>query len=202
MIAIVMTILVLSIAVPEGHDFSRNGLFPFLREMSHDVVIYAVSFLMVGGYWVQHHSICHYAQYGDRSLVWLHLLFLLLLSLIPFTTQLKARYRDEPTVVVILGALHMLVGLVLGGIWLHLRQRPWLLRRQFEPAVARSILGRTLAGQAICIVAMLAAFVSVQWGPLIFLAMPLLYVSNRQVDRGWSDLDRGGGHPGAAQGSP
>jgi uncharacterized membrane protein len=185
--AIVMTILVLSIAVPPHHDFSQNGLVPFVRDLSHDVLVYAVTFLMVGGYWVQHHSILHYAEYGNRTLIWLHMLFLLLLSLVPFTTALKASYREEPRIVLLLGVLHMAIGLVMASIWLYLRRSPWLLRRPFGAAVSRSLRGRILAGQAICVAAVLAAQVSVRWGPLIFLAVPLLYVSNPQVDLHWSD---------------
>lgn len=199
--AIVMTILVLSIEIPADHDFSRNGVLAFLHALSHDVVIYAVSFLLVGAYWVQHHSLLHYAEYGNRTLVWLHLLFLLLLSLVPLTTQLKATYRDQPAVVLILVALHMAIGFALGGLWLYLQRRPWLLRRRVEPAVARSIVHRMAAGQAICIAAALAAYVDIHWGPMILLGIPLLYVSNRQLDLHWNDPGEATEHRALGEGT-
>lgn len=186
-IAIVMTLLVLSIEVPKGHDFSRAGLAPFLEALAHDVVIYAVSFLVVGGYWVHHHSLLHFARYSDRGLVWLHLLFLVLVSLVPFTTQLKAAYRQEASVLLILCGLHMGIVLMLGAIGWYLERRTWLLRRAIDPAIARSIRARIFAGEAICIAAALGGFVSVRWGPMILLGMPLLYLSNRRVDLHGSD---------------
>jgi hypothetical protein len=71
-LAIVITILVLGIDIPEDHMFSEQGLVAFLLRISRDVLMYAVSFWLIGAYWVQHHAVFQYLRYCNRSLMWLN----------------------------------------------------------------------------------------------------------------------------------
>jgi uncharacterized membrane protein len=184
-IAIVLTILVLGIEVPENADFSPSGLLRLLETMGHDIFIYSVSFVVIGGYWIQHHVIFHYPRYGNRKLAWLNLLFLLLLSLIPFTTQLKSAYRAEPLVVVVMGVLHLLVWLMLGAIsWSISRSRD-LMPAPIAPEVMRQLRIRAVVGFAICLATIGAAFVSAHLAPGVLLALPLLALSNPTADSHW-----------------
>ena len=89
-LAIVITILVLGIDIPEDHKFSEQGLIAFLSKISRDVVMYAASFLLVGAYWVQHHSVFQFLGRCNRVVIWLNILFMFPLTLAPFLTKLKA----------------------------------------------------------------------------------------------------------------
>ena len=50
-IAIIITITVLLIDVPDGNDFSS------LRQILPLVVVYAVSFVVIGTHWANHHHL-------------------------------------------------------------------------------------------------------------------------------------------------
>ena len=102
-IAIVITILVLGIEIPDDHRFTEEGMLAFLRRTEHDLLAYAVSFWLVGAYWVQHHAVFHHLQRADRYLVGLNLLFLFPVTLLPVTTNLKATYPEEPLAVMLSG---------------------------------------------------------------------------------------------------
>ena len=49
-LAIVITLLVLGIDIPEDHTFSEQGLIAFLLRISRDVIMYAASFLLIAAY--------------------------------------------------------------------------------------------------------------------------------------------------------
>lgn len=184
-IAIVLTILVLGIEVPENADFSPSGLLRLLESMGHDIFVYSVSFVVIGGYWLQHHVVFHYPRYGSRKLAWLNLLFLLLLSLIPFTTQLKSAYRAEPAVMVIMAGLHMLVWLMLAVISFYITRNRDLTPVPIDPAVERFLRVRTAIGPLICIAAMGFAFVSPHLAPAVLLALPLMSLRGSVADSHW-----------------
>jgi uncharacterized membrane protein len=47
---------------------------------------YALSFLVIGAYWMAHQRTFHYIERYDRRLAWINLFFLLFVALIPFPT--------------------------------------------------------------------------------------------------------------------
>ena len=103
--AVVATLLVLGIAVPEGHKFSQEGLASFLLKIRQDIGVYALSFLIITGYWMQHHAIFLFLHHANRLFTWLNFVFLFFVTLIPFATKLLAVYRQDVFVVLIYGAL-------------------------------------------------------------------------------------------------
>ncbi|GGO19248.1 TMEM175 family protein [Deinococcus humi] len=79
-LAIVITIMVLELAVPEGHEL--GDLF---RDWPK-ILAYIVSFVYVGVYWNNHHHMFQAVERINGSVLWgnLHLLFWL--SLLPWLT--------------------------------------------------------------------------------------------------------------------
>jgi uncharacterized membrane protein len=81
-IAVIITIMVLELKVP-AHDLPDvEGL----RKVLPMLVIYALSFVEVGIYWVNHHYIVDDVEQVSHGLLWANLGFLFTLSLIPFGT--------------------------------------------------------------------------------------------------------------------
>lgn len=84
--AIVMTLLVFELAVPlatDGQDLATE-----LAEMWPEFLIYALSFLVLGVFWLMHHLIFDIVERYDTTLIWLNIAFLMFASLVPFSTRL------------------------------------------------------------------------------------------------------------------
>jgi uncharacterized membrane protein len=79
-IAILITIMVLELEAPHGHDL--RALRPLLPVLSS----YALSFVFLGIYWNNHHHLLHAAEHIDGKSMWANLHLLFWLSLVPFTT--------------------------------------------------------------------------------------------------------------------
>jgi uncharacterized membrane protein len=98
--AIVITLLVLDIKLPEG---GSAGLPHALMEALPRVAAYVLSFAIIGLYWISHHRSFQLIAKVDGAVFWLNLLLLLLLSFIPFPTALLGRYPNEALPIVIYG---------------------------------------------------------------------------------------------------
>lgn len=93
-LAIIITIMVLELKVPEGYTFaSLKPLFP-------KIVSYVVSFVYVGLYWNNHHHLFQIVQKVNGKVLWgnLHLLFWL--SLMPLTTNWigESHFERDPII--------------------------------------------------------------------------------------------------------
>jgi uncharacterized membrane protein len=187
-IAIVLTLLVLGIDIPAHHDFSTEGLIAFLGKIEYQVTVYAVSFVLIGSYWMQHNVMFHFFRNGSRGLTWVNLLFLFELTLLPFTTKLIGTYKYEPLVIIVYGAVHFACGCTLAYMWWYANRWAPVVWPRIDPAVARSMLFRILAGPVISLVAIGVAFISVRLGHAVFLTMPLFHTSHRRVDSHWPEV--------------
>lgn len=181
-LAIVITILVLGIDLPEDHRFSEQGLVSFLVRISRDVTMYAASFWLIGAYWVQHHAIFHFLRYCNRSLLWLNILFMFPLTLIPFLTKLKALYHQDVVVVPLFGSAFIVSGLILLGIWRYIVSRPVLNEHPIDRAVVLSMDRRIMIGPVVSLLAIGVSYVDIDLGTLVFCSLPLFYLSHRLVD--------------------
>ncbi len=79
-LAVAITIMVLEIKVPEGHDLS--ALIPLMPKF----LSYVLSFLYIGIYWNNHHHMVHTLQKVNGPILWANHHLLFWLTLIPFTT--------------------------------------------------------------------------------------------------------------------
>jgi uncharacterized membrane protein len=79
-IAIALTIMVLEMKVPHGHDWAT--LVPVIPVF----VSYVLSFIYLGIYWNNHHHLLHAASHVSGAALWANLHLLFWLSLVPFVT--------------------------------------------------------------------------------------------------------------------
>ena len=104
-IAIIITIMVLELKVPHGSDpVLLLGLWPVLLS-------YALSFLMIAIYWVNHHSLLHQSRRATTVVLWCNIFWLFCLSLIPFATAYMGENRFTPFSTALYAAVLLLAGL-------------------------------------------------------------------------------------------
>src|SRR5438046_1299003 len=99
--AVAMTLLVLDLAVPSsGTIHSEQDLLNALGDLSPHLLTYFMSFMTLGIFWVgQQTQLNHFAR-SNRNLAWIHLGFLLAVTLTPFSTKLLAQFPNRISLVV------------------------------------------------------------------------------------------------------
>jgi uncharacterized membrane protein len=89
-IAIIITIMVLELKVPEAANWAAlKTIFPSL-------FMYALSFAFIGIYWNNHHHLIHVVKHISAGIMWANLNLLFWLSLVPFATKWLGANHAEP----------------------------------------------------------------------------------------------------------
>ena len=97
-LAIIITIMVLELKVPEGNDLSD-----LVHTTGVGLLTYLLSFIYVGIYWNNHHHMFHLVQRVNGAALWANLALLFCLSLLPYTTAWVDDSKFEHTPVVVYG---------------------------------------------------------------------------------------------------
>ena len=116
--AVAMTLLVLDLRVPDlAAIHSEHDLWRALVALLPRLVAYLMSFLTLGIFWVGQQTQLNQLARSDRDLTWIHLGFLLLVSLMPFTTGLLAEFIGYRLALVLYWLNILLLGLALLAGW-------------------------------------------------------------------------------------
>ncbi len=102
-IAILITIMVLELRIPEG-----GADWAALRPIIPVFITYVLSFVMLGIYWNNHHHLIHAADRITGGILWANLHLLFWLSLIPFATGWMGRNNFAPLPTAVYGGLLLL----------------------------------------------------------------------------------------------
>ena len=104
--AIAITLLVLQIEVPVGAT-SSSTLWSALGDETPDLIAFAISFAVIGMYWVNSHRFMRTVVEYDRGLMVLTLAFLFFVVLVPFTSQMMGEYGSDAPISIVLYILNL-----------------------------------------------------------------------------------------------
>ena len=104
-IAIIITIMVLELRIPEGADW--NALQPVVPVF----VTYVFSFVVLGIYWNNHHHMLHAADRINGTVLWANLHLLFWLSLLPFATGWMGHNHFAPLPTAVYGVVLLLAAI-------------------------------------------------------------------------------------------
>jgi uncharacterized membrane protein len=118
--AVAMTLLVLGLTVAtattphlQGAQANRDVWDHVLKPLWPHLLTYLMSFLTLGVFWVGQQTQLHHMRGTNRDLSWIHLVFLLCVALMPFSTMLVADYITAQLAIVVYWLNIVLLGAVL-----------------------------------------------------------------------------------------
>ena len=155
--AVAMTLLVLDLRVPAAEAVhSEHDLRQVLVALAPRLLIFLMSVMTLGIFWVgQQTQLNHFAG-ADRNLAWIHIAFLCAVSLTPFSTSLLAEFIHYRTALLVYWFNIFLLGLTLYWSWSYATRSHLLsddVPAEIHPAVVRRIvIAQSLyaAGAALC----------------------------------------------------
>ena len=150
--AIVITLLVLDIR-PDALGGSGGEMF---MRAGPRILVYALSFVLVGMYWVSHHHMLSFVERTDRAFLWLNLLLLLVVAFIPYPAALMSSTHGDVSSIRIYATTLCLCNLLGGTLWAHATSRHRLVGLPPE-SFARFVLAMHLAQIAVYALAGLLA---------------------------------------------
>ena len=174
--AVGMTLLVLGLAVPAANLVKTEGdLLQQLADLLPAVVTYFMSFLTLGIFWVGQQTQLGQVERANRNFTWIHLAFLLSVTLVPFTTQLLARFHWSRVALILYWLNILVMGFaLLAGSEYALRAR--LFPEGQGQTVTRLIRRRVYGAQALYFIAVLLSVFNTHWSIGLIVAIQLNFV--------------------------
>ena len=176
--AIAITLLVLQLGVKPGVQNSELG--KALLDERGDLFAYAISFAVIGRFWLVHHRFFGDVTGFDGRLIVLNLFYLSWIVLIPFSSQILGDHGGAEAAVILYAA--NLVGVILSGIWLFAdARRAGLSRATAEET--RSGERSALAIAAIFLLSILVALFSPELATYCWLALFFVPIAGRALGK-------------------
>jgi uncharacterized membrane protein len=116
--AFAMTLLVLDLRPPTLIGVpSETGMLGALHGLLPNFTTYLMSFLTLGIFWIGQQTQLNSFERSDRNLSWIHIMFLLGIAMLPFSTALLAKYAMLRTTLLIYWLNILYLGVVLFISW-------------------------------------------------------------------------------------
>jgi uncharacterized membrane protein len=177
--AIAVTLLVLEIRPPDDTRHLLHGL----AELWPSYLAYAISFLLIGQVWANHHVMFDHIRVADRMVLFLNTVLLMDIAFLPFAAAVLAAAFEtghgQRTAVVFYGLAFLLAAIVFNAIWDYARRGQRLLGTTIDAAGVRAVSRRfrlalawlgtgTLLGALVPVLGMavIAAFIPYYWLPI------------------------------------
>jgi len=181
--AVAMTLLVLDVKLPDGEVYTSNhDLIERLLSLEHVYVIYFVSFIVLGMFWVAHHRAFHYIRYVDHTLLWINLFFLFVITSVPFGTDLLGDHNKLTFPYLYFGSKVLLLSSILVIQILYLRWHPELAQPSLTAAVVRQVVKRTAIFALVPVLSMAAVFYNTRLALYVYLLLPIVHFQQGRAD--------------------
>jgi uncharacterized membrane protein len=173
--AVGMTLLVLGLAVPAVDAVkTESDLLRQLRDLLPGIVTYFMSFLTLGIFWVAHQTQLSQLSRSNRNFTWIHLAFLLAVTLIPFSTALLARFHWSKVALIVYWLNIFVLGITL-LVAFEYGARAGLFPDEERLMLGRVIRRRIYTAQTLYLVGMLLCFIDTHLSIGVIVAIQLNY---------------------------
>ena len=174
--AVAMTLIVLEIHVPPADGIHTEAqVLAALLALYPRAITYLMSFLTLGIFWVGQQTQLNHLETGDRNLAWLHLGFLAIVAVMPFSTEFLANFIGFRTALVVYWLNILLLGGALLATW-HYARRAGLTKDDVTPALSRAVYARILKAQTLYLIGAALCLVSTTWSIAFIVVVQLNYV--------------------------
>lgn len=169
--AFAMTLLVLDLKVPSVSEVHSNAqLWHALGALAPRIVTYVMSFLTLGIFWLAQQAQLHHCRQSDKRLTWIHILYLLVVATMPFSTALLSEFIEYPAAILCYWLVLLLLGLALLASIRYAEYADLINRDDTAPHPSIH-QRRILIFQAVYLLGALASFISTYLSiAIIFLA--------------------------------
>jgi uncharacterized membrane protein len=181
--AVALTLLVLDIKLPDdAAAATHDELLARLLGLERHFVIYVISFVVIGMYWVNHHLQFHFVTRTDRRLIWINLVYLLLVSFLPFGTDLIGDHKE----LVLPCEIYALTLIALSATsFVHLEyvaRHPELASPELTPGVVRAVKGRTARFAVVPLLSLCVAWFSTHVAIYLYVLLVIAHFFPGRID--------------------
>jgi uncharacterized membrane protein len=173
--AFAMTLLVLDLHVPNFTDASSESeLWAKLLPLAPRLVPYAMTFLLLGIFWVGQQTQFNAFARSDRNLAWISIGFLFIVTLTPFSTALLANFLAYRTALLVYWFNILLLGIMVNWSWRY-AQRAGLVKEDVPIEMRKAVETRIIVAQSLYAFGAALCAINTYWSIGFILLVQLNY---------------------------
>ena len=170
--AIVLTLLVLDLQVPEAA--SETSLINQLISLWPNVFSYILSFVILSLFWLGHQLESRYIRSSNHIHLWLSLVFMLFVSLLPFSAALLGAHPTSQAAIIAYSSNILIASSLRYAHWRYATHRHRLVEGTLSHRLVASIGKAFLSSSLICLCAIAFSFLS----PKLSLLLLIISITN------------------------
>lgn len=175
--AIAITLMALEIRLPElDEQVTAAQVSTALATLLPHILVYVLSFLVIGMYWMVHHRLFRAIRQYDTTLMWFNLIFLMAVAFLPVATNALGVYPNLPLVTAFYSVSIAIVGFSEFALWFYALRKDYL-RPYTTPRGALYFAVRILVPPLNFLLSILLIPFSVDWAKYSWaLMIPIFYI--------------------------
>jgi len=174
--AVAMTLLVLDLRAPAAEAMHTElDLGRALLLLAPRLLMYMMSFLTLGIFWVGQQTQLNHLQRSSRSLTWIYMAFLFVVTVVPFSTALLAEHTRFRLALLVYWLNIFLLGATLYWSWV-CAVGSRLVKPDIPGPVSAAIKRRIVIAQLLYAFGALLCFFSNYWSIAFIVLVQLNYV--------------------------
>ncbi len=173
--AFAMTLLMLDLKVPVMEAVhNEHDLWRALVALAPRLVMYMMSFLTLGIFWIGQQTQLNHLVRSDRSLSWIHIAFLFFVTITPFSTALLAEFTVYRIALLAYWLNILCLGSALYVSW-GCATRSGLVKDDIPAEVPAAVCRRIVIAQALYAFGALLCIISTRWSIAFIVLVQLNY---------------------------
>jgi uncharacterized membrane protein len=173
--AFAMTLLVLDLRVPAMEVVhSEHDLWRGLTALTPRLVMYLMSFLTLGIFWVGQQTQLNHLGSSNIRLSWIHIAFLFFVTITPFSTALLAEFTTYRIALIAYWLNIFFLGFALYISW-GCATRSGLVKDDIPPEVPAAVCRRILIAQSLYAFGALLCIIGTHWSIAFIVIVQLYY---------------------------
>ena len=180
--AIAATLLVLEIRVPKLEIESSSAMIHALYPILPSFIAFVFSFLNILIFWINHDSIGKVLLRFDAKLTYLNILFLLFITLIPFTTAFVSEYPFEFIAITVYGLVLLITASIATIMYYHIAFKSKLMHEKISKKSRQKIWKRVVLGPIFFATAILLGRINIFIPIIIYILVPLFFLIMPKIE--------------------
>lgn len=171
--AIAMTLLVLNINIPDSSETNKEVANILINE-THTFFIFGLSFIILAVFFILHHKQFHFIEKTTKGHIWINIIFLMLISLMPFISSLVGDYSNDFTARTFFNINIFLLGFILYLNWKYASKHDLLKKGSISE---KEIIKKEKGCMVLPVLAVIAVGISVItpiFSPFVYLLSPII----------------------------
>lgn len=180
---VAMTLLLLELHVPAKELIRSEGdLRHALALLAPQLLVYVMSFLTLGIFWVGQQTQLNYLERSERHFTWIQLAFLFCVTIMPFSTRLLIEFITYRTALVAYWANILVLGAMLYVSWGR-AMKTGIVKSEIPAEVPRAICRRIWIAQSLYTLGALLSIFNTFWSIGFIVLLQLNYAIAPQFGR-------------------